>query len=401
MEDGLIDALGRALQRSLRSDWDRFIRGEDYVERTMALSALAASGRYDPAYFAELSRETKWQDTEGVSEVLLAGVLGGQAPKVVLDGISQTLLERVTVRLFNGVEVYAGLKAGRTDRSGLILPSEVRTLAGMIRALAAADQQNPRLDMLYKALISLGQGGGWGSSNADTEAILALADRLQNNKDHGGASITLRGGGLPGTLALEEQSIARALAKDGSAITITAADGLILRADTRYMPAEDGSKAEAKGQGFVVQRELWRIDPKGGAAEKYPLEAAGRTLAWTLGDVMEDRVQVINPEERHHVVITVPLAAGVELLNPDLASSPPEARPSSGPSLTPDYAMLLDDRIQYFYDTLPKGSYTFAFRVRATTVGSFVQPSAQAAMIYQAGVRGQSPGARVTVAARP
>ena len=40
------------------------------------------------------------------------------------------------------------------------------------------------------------------------------------------------------------------------------------------------------------------------------------TLALAVGDVVEDHVQVVNPKDRHYVAIVVPLAAGVEPLNP-------------------------------------------------------------------------------------
>ena len=42
------------------------------------------------------------------------------------------------------------------------------------------------------------------------------------------------------------------------------------------------------------------------------------------GDVIEERVQVVNPKERHYVAVVVPLAAGVEVMNPALATAPPD-----------------------------------------------------------------------------
>jgi hypothetical protein len=108
-------------------------------------------------------------------------------------------------------------------------------------------------------------------------------------------------------------------------------------------------------------------------------------------------VQVVNPQERHHVAITVPLAAGMEPLNPALATAPPEATPSKPPTLAPTYVKFLDDRVSWFYDTLPAGTYDFRFRTRATTPGSFVQPPAKSELMYDAAVRGNSNGARIEV----
>ena len=45
----------------------------------------------------------------------------------------------------------------------------------------------------------------------------------------------------------------------------------------------------------------------------------------------------------------------------------------------------------FYYDTLPKGTFDFYFRTRATAAGSFMQPAARAEMMYDAAVRGNSP----------
>ena len=55
------------------------------------------------------------------------------------------------------------------------------------------------------------------------------------------------------------------------------------------------------------------------------------------------------------------------------------------------------DHVAFYYDELPAGTYDFYFRTRATTPGSFVQPSAFAEMMYDSAVFGQSAGARVKI----
>ena len=97
------------------------------------------------------------------------------------------------------------------------------------------------------------------------------------------------------------------------------------------------------------------------------------------------------------MAVVVPLAAGMEPLNPRLATAPPEARPSKSLTLPPTYVAFLDDHVAFYYDELPAGTYDFYFRTRATTPGSFVQPSAFAEMMYDSAVTGQSAGARVKI----
>jgi len=124
---------------------------------------------------------------------------------------------------------------------------------------------------------------------------------------------------------------------------------------------------------------------------------ADGTLHLTIGDIVEETVEIANPEDRTHVAISLPLAAGLEPLNPNLATAPAEAQPSAGPTLTPTWVSFNDDRVFYAYDSLPKGNYTFVFRTRAQVVGSFTQPPGEAETMYQAGIYGASAGQRIVI----
>jgi alpha-2-macroglobulin len=114
--------------------------------------------------------------------------------------------------------------------------------------------------------------------------------------------------------------------------------------------------------------------------------------------VIEEHVQVVNPKDRSYVAITVPLAAGMEPLNASLATAPPEAQPSGKNTRAPTHYAFGDDRAIYYFDALPKGTYDFYFRTRASSEGTFTQPAAVAEMMYDGTVTGRSPGARVIVA---
>jgi len=171
-----------------------------------------------------------------------------------------------------------------------------------------------------------------------------------------------------------------------------------VRAETTWVPAADGSQVAAHASGFVVSREWLRV--KKGVdepPERVPLAQPGTTLALAVGDLVEEHVQVVNPEERHYVAVVVPLAAGIEPLNSKLATASSDATPAGVLTLEPTYTAFLDDRLSFYYDTLPRGTFDFYFRARAATGGRFIQPAAQAEMMYDGSVRGNSAGARVEV----
>jgi len=172
---------------------------------------------------------------------------------------------------------------------------------------------------------------------------------------------------------------------------------VLVRIETQYLPAGDGAQVAATSSGFVVSREMLKQQAGGAPAERIPLAEPGKTVRFAIGDVIEEHLRVVNPKDRNFVAVVIPLAAGLEPLNPALATAPPEAKPSSGPTLKPTYVAFLDDQVAYYYDTLPKGTYDFYFRTRASIEGTFIQPAARAEMMYDGAVTGSSAGARVEV----
>jgi hypothetical protein len=120
-------------------------------------------------------------------------------------------------------------------------------------------------------------------------------------------------------------------------------------------------------------------------------------VALTVGEVVEEHVQVVNPADRNFVAVVVPLAAGMEPLNPRLETAPPEAKTAGTLTLTPTYAAYLDDQVAFYFNELPKGTYDFYFRTRAQVQGDFIQPPAKAEMMYDASQLGTSAGATVSV----
>nr|HPQ41579.1 hypothetical protein [bacterium] len=105
----------------------------------------------------------------------------------------------------------------------------------------------------------------------------------------------------------------------------------------------------------------------------------------------------VNPEDRSYVAIRIPLAAGMEPMNPALSTAPPEAQPDGENTLSPDYMELRDDYAAYYYNRLPRGTYHIYFRTRASFTGRFTQPPASAGMMYDTAVTGATPGVYVEI----
>lgn len=403
----LLDRMTRALKQSLRSDYQHFITGASYAERTWALAALAAAGQVDEAYAAELARKTDYLNLESTAQVTRVLASSDSAEKQTLKKLSAELWGGIVLRLHQGKEIYGGLQKTAIAAPAQILPSETRTLSEVLRAVAATEPEaDKRKQLLLDALVTLGRKDGWGTTNANASAMLALVEFLANVEGEV-RKVSLQTGTGEETLSVGgDKPLVRVIRTNGAAIRLTRPAGdkdeppLAVRSEIRYLPQADGSQVGSVARGFVINRELQQVATEEGVApQRLALDKAGLHVEFSVGDVVEEHVELVNPEDRHYVAVVIPLAAGMEPLNPALATAPPEAKPQGQLTLEPSYVAYMDDQMAYYYDTLPKGTFHFYFRTRATIPGDYVQPAAYAEMMYQEEVNGNSNGARIAIKA--
>jgi len=405
IDEKLLGQLSNSLDRSLRSDYSHFIDGESFTERVWALLALTRAGKYNSAYAAELARKAQYLNLESIAAILYSFALADQNSSAAAQ-LEKALWDGIIVRLYQGREVYGGLQEKTTSRNNLILPTETRTIAQMTRAVARYDAKNARFPLLVDSLVTLGKDDGWGTTNANAEALLALSEILKPPYSGAkAASVRVKLDGAEQTIHLGPDLPLGAVSGTGPEAGEALLQGkagprpVVMRVDTSYVPADDGSKVAAQSSGFVVTRELLLIK-KDGPPVKIPLTEAGTTQTFAIGDIIEEHVQVVNPKERHYVAVIAPLAAGMEPLNPKLQTAPPEAAPEGKTTLAATYESFQDDQTAFYYNMLPAGTYDFYFRTRATVSGSFIQPAAKAEMMYDGAVFGMSNGAKIVISGK-
>jgi len=394
----LLGRLTGVLRQSLRSDYPFFLVSGGLAERSWALAALAEAGELDAGYAAELTRRSSLMTLESRAEVIQAVARSRQPDPAIRTSLQNELWSGIVFRLVNGSETYGGLQADPATLYPSLLPSDARALAAVIRATKDIGN-NPRRRLLVDALVARAGSTGWGSTNANAEAFLALADYFGTGGD-ATQNLVLKRGTEQRTLSLEPaRPVGRFTDLTPAELRLSASGGtqpLAVLIDQSYLPFEDGSKVAALAEGFAVASSIKRV----AAGQATELDQPGQKLSFAVGDIVEQTAEVVNPGERHQVAIIVPLAAGMEPLNPNLATAPPEAKPSEAPSLAPTYAEYLDDQVAFYYDLLPQGTYRFAFRTRATVPGRYSLPPASAEMMYDGSVRGNAAGAEVVVERR-
>ncbi|MDG1479402.1 MAG: alpha-2-macroglobulin family protein [Myxococcota bacterium] len=401
VDPALMRSLTTTLTASLRSDYARFVQGESWSERTWALSALAAAGRSVDAYFSEAARSAQFLGAEGIAEVLLAGAAGGQVNTAQTRELVETLMGRIRFRLERGESVYDGL-SGPQSASGLLLPSEVRALSEVIRALLAQQPDHPALPALTDALLARASTDGWGSASTDSAALRAVADILRADRQATPeltASLSTGGRTVPLIVGFGTPAVQHSEATGGPAqITVSAGEGaLLVQTELRYTPTTSGAQVAPRADGFVVSRTLSILQPAPSPPERRVLEDAGQIISLARGSIVEEHVQLVSPADHHHVALIIPLAAGMEPLNPRLATAPPEASPTGQTTASPDFVDWRDDHVALYFDALPAGTWDVYFRTRAAIPGTFTQPPASAELLFERDVSGNSAGASMII----
>lgn len=388
-----------ALQRSLRSDAPQLVDGAAWLERVRALSALSAAGHADDGYLAEAARASTMLGAESLAEVLLAAARNGETNTATTRALVETLVSRAQFRLQDGAEAVVGLEEMLSVRPSRVLSSEARSLAEMIRALLRQQPDHPRLPVLIDALVARGSARGWGDPSADASALLALQEWSTAPQPSAGGNLTVDTQQRQETLSLQARVVHTTIAH-GQAVTlglVDTAEPTTVAARLSYVPAQPGSTVSAAAEGFVVHRTVTVLAADGAVAGRHELVEGGGTLAVDRGTVVEEHIQVVVPADRDHVEVVVPLAAGMEALNPQLATASPLARPRRESTASADYVDWRDDQVVFAFDTLPAGTWDLVFRARATTPGQFTQPPARAAARFAPDVWGHSAGVTVVV----
>lgn len=386
------------LTRVLRSDAVDFVEGEAFLERCVALRALARVGDLDRGYLNELSRRALAFDVETRAEILLALIRAGEAQSLKTARLVRSIHQDLIFRPDPQGLRFAGLQNQATHHP-LVLSDSTRTQAQVLRALAQLEPNSTKVVALRRGLLEAAGPGGWGSTYSNAHAVLALSETDGVVVGPGAESrLSVRLGGRSSQEAIRPEDFFahRSDPDQDLRLELRSGSDLYLRGTDFYLPAESGDQAKPRAQGFRVSRVHWSLDAEGNPTAPFEL-TGGSEKTHTLGDWIEEEVVLEVAEDQGFVALEIPLAAGFEYANPKLDTTPREARPKAEDSLRPSYSSVTDDRVMHFFDWLPAGTHRFYFRTKATTPGSFVQPAARAQAMYKDSRFGTSGGVRLKV----
>jgi uncharacterized protein YfaS (alpha-2-macroglobulin family) len=408
VEDGALRRAGEYLSAQLRRERWAGGAAHGWTARLLALHALAALGAPEPAYLQDLYEHCR--DAPAWGRALLAAVAGARSaedprvPGLIAEVRNRLAVEARTARLAEPVPEWGFL----------VWDTEPRASAAALMALSTLSTADPVADRLVRGLVDhLGRDRR--RSTHDVAWMLQALAAWQGARGGPGGvrSVAADLGGR----RLLRASLDPAAAPATAAVPMAELQDRAARAGSRTLALE----VRAAG-GEVHGAALLRATPRGsrpalaqgiGIARRV-LDARGREVGGVpAGEEVVLEVSVECPATRRFVAVEVPLPAGLEALDPELATTArrvesgtdSEWRGEEGRAAVEefwwvpgfDHVELRDDRVLLYATQLPPGTTTTRVRCRATTAGTFVLGPARAEEMYAPEVFGSTSAAAFEV----
>lgn len=352
--------------------------------------------------------------------------LGWLLPVLSPDAASTQETEAIRRFLNNRVTETAGaahFADSYSDGAYTILQSNRRADGVILEALIGDQPQSERIPKLVRGLLSGRKHGRWTNTQENVFILLAL-DRYFGTYERTTPNFVARvwlGNSYAGEQTFKGRSIERqqlnlpmsilfertANAPTNLTIGKEGPGRLYFRIGTQYAPTN--LKLAAADYGFQVERKYEAIDDPADVR----LEPDG---TWHIRAGARVRVLLVmsNPARRYHVALVDPLPAGLEALNPELATTEtlPEESTESGVDRRAsgiydydwywrgtwyEHQNLRDERAEAFTSLLWEGVHKYSYVARATTPGLFVVPPTRAEEMYAPETFGRGHTDRVRV----
>lgn len=379
-----------------------------WTARLLASHTLSALGKPEPAYLQQLFEQRQQAPMWG--RALLAAVMAGQSP-------SDPRLPALATELRNRLAVEARtakLAEPIPDWGFFVWASERRGSASALLALAAQSPTDPVTDRLVRGLVDhLGR-----DRTRSTHDVAWMLQALAAWQD--------RRGGPGGTRSVNAELGGERLLRATLEPTSPLASGTVTMTELQQRAQKARGTplplAVRITGGEVFAAALLRSTPRGARPPitqgieitRRLLDGRGKETAGVpAGDEVLLEVVVSSSASRRFVAVEVPLPAGLEALDPDLATTArrvesgtdsswrgdSEVESEDGFWWVPgfDHVELRDDRVLLYATQLPAGATTTRVRCRATTTGTFLLAPARAEEMYAPEVFGSTPGATFEV----
>ena len=287
-----------------------------------------------------------------------------------------------------------------TDNDYVTLRSDRRTDGLILDALIAIRPKSDLIPKIVTGLLAAQSQGRWDNIQENSFILLAMKhyfDAFESQTPEFVARVWL-GDRFAGEHSFSGRSVDRADLQIPTADLMTSGAGsltiskegtgrLYYRIGLRTAPLN--LHLQSLDRGFVVVRTYEGVDDPTAVTR-----GADGTWHIAAGARVRVRLTMVAESQRTHVALIDPLPAGLEILNPDLATTgavSPDPRAGDGSAVFDtrgwyptwfDHQNLRDDRAEAFTNVLAAGAYEYTYVATATTPGTFVAPPPRAEEMY-------------------
>ncbi len=405
----VLSGLVEARQAGFLVDDQRLLRGTEALKRLLTsetelgrradwLLTLAQVSPKDAAGpLTELYTKRDHLDTYGQASLCLAFAQMGGAKNAAL---AQTLAKTLEA----SAKTSGRLTFWTDDAGGYSWRNDTAAVtAHVLRALLAARPSSPLLPSAVRWLMANREGDAWGTTRTSAEVVQALAKYLETTGELSPsytANVALDGKPL-GTLTARPQTALDA----PLTLTLTPKE---LGGHTALTISKDGpgtlylsqtvasllppALAVPQSHGIAVHR-VYRVtaeDPS-----KADTVASGTDIDVSL-DITADA-------DYRYVQMEDPLPAGCEVAGSAGDDNPNGSYPAdfSDGSLGYTRQEIRDNRVVFFFDSLPKGRTRVTYHLHAETPGSYQVLPGIASLTYFPEIRGNSGLVKTNIGERP
>jgi len=273
-----------------------------------------------------------------------------------------------------------------------IFHSNVRATAQCLQALVEVGAELPMAENIVRWLLTARKDGHWSNTQENFYVLHALStyfERYEKVEPRFEAQIK-----LAGEEALSYLFAGRSTHMERKSASLTAFGTKPIDVDIEKKG--DGALYYGLRMTYFPLQAKEPID-QGMAILKSVTPVTGEFLSdgsYPVGQLFRIALTVESVQDRYFVVLDDPLAAGLEPVNANLATTSEAIRQYdqqetnwwSGFSHVEKY----DDRVLAFADYLPAGVTTYTYLARATTVGTYKLPPTRAEEMYTPEVYGRT-----------
>lgn len=394
-----------------------------FASAPFVLDVLAENGEPDPGFISQIYAKRAELPLFARAQLLHAMVLSKSEGELV-----EKLLAEIEgqVRL-DGNTAHAVANEG--DRYAVLMDSEARTSALVLRGILAARPAHALASKLAMGLLAVRRGGTWRNTQETAWSLLALDDyrKAQEKVEPDFTAHVFLGEAELFRAAFHGRSLenpkthvptAGLVAGSGAALSFDVEGQGRLFYEARLRYATRVLPPKGLDRGFFIKKTLRAVSAEG-LEEALKIVPEKGTSSFKGGDLILADVIVVTPSPREIVVIDDPLPAGFEAVDVHLATTgarydvdSAEDR-SGGDDDDPDNRAagrsygsssflreIRDDRVLFFVDHLSAGMFRYRYLARATTNGSFVVPPTKVEEMYTPEVFGRTGSDLIKVSPR-